>query len=615
MGLVEFASPGMDLEEFVHNINPFGAVATGDPTCPKVRVVMDPTITQVNAHMLPLPLLLPSAQAALHMTSPSSVLGKRDLKSGFHHVVLQEDSRKYMGFEHPGCPGKIGRWVALPFGAAQSPAIFCSVTSASADILNAQFRLKGIKATCTVYVDDYFIEAGDHQHMRMAFDVMDEIGAELGLTWNLDKDRGRDSPLSKLEFLGILVDAVSGRLDLPVAKREAYRQAVHDFRVRFLNSEAVCRKSLEKLVGKLAFAASVSRWGYSFLQEAFDALYPGDHRRAGKWPVSVDYTSGLRSELLFWDGTLYNPDSVWHGADRFFTGSTEFVLGSANMQMFTDASGSFGWGATMDGTTLLGKWSETREGDVQGSIIAVKETRAVFRALEHHLPELHRHHVLVRSDNVATVAAINKGAARWPGGRQEVMAIASLAIKGQFSLRALHVAGVDNPADDPSRGVVAISSKDFTFVHFARFASVGTMVDCCAAADGYNAQAGCSVWFSSADPVQLHVDQLVGRAIWAAPPWDIASQVLDAIVAAWRRAPLRTEATIVLPFDRSRGWFKFYFHRPNPKFTILKMFPANSALFYRAVSGHRRFPHKLAKPVNVPVMVVRIGSRSTPGAH
>lgn len=214
---------------------------------------------------------------------------------------------------------------------------------------------------------------------------------------------------------------------------------------------------------------------------------------------------------------------------------------------------------------------------------------------------------------MATLAAINKGAARWPGGRQEIMAIANLAASGHFRLRALHISGVDNPADGPSRGQVAVSQKDFTFMFFSTFASVGTTVDCCAAADGYNAQPGCSVWFSANNPVQLNVDALMHQAIWAAPPWDIAGQVLDTLVAAWRRAPHDTEATVVLPYDPTRSWFRFYFRRPAPLFRILHRYPALTPLYFRAVAprrgGLRRFPHKPAKVVDVPVMVVRLGAR------
>ena len=127
LGLVEFLPAGMDVHEFISHVNPFGAVAKGDPNHPKVRMVVDPTVTGVKAHMAPLPLSLPSPRDALAMTKSTSVLGKRDLKSGFHHVVLQPGARRCMGFEHPGNPGLFGRWVALPFGAAQSPAIFCNV--------------------------------------------------------------------------------------------------------------------------------------------------------------------------------------------------------------------------------------------------------------------------------------------------------------------------------------------------------------------------------------------------------------------------------------------------------------------------------------------------------
>ena len=106
-GLIEFAPAGHNVATFISNVNPFGAMATGDPSNPKVRMVVDPTITSVNSHMLPLPLSLPSAQAALHMTKETSVLGKRDLKSGFHHVVLQESASEVHGLRASWHPWEI----------------------------------------------------------------------------------------------------------------------------------------------------------------------------------------------------------------------------------------------------------------------------------------------------------------------------------------------------------------------------------------------------------------------------------------------------------------------------------------------------------------------------
>ena len=100
--MIDFAPEGQDVSMFISNLNLFGAVATGDPSNPKIRMVVDSTITPVNSGMLPLPLSLPSAQAALHITKERSVLDKIYLKSGFHHIIVQEVARKFMGFEHPG---------------------------------------------------------------------------------------------------------------------------------------------------------------------------------------------------------------------------------------------------------------------------------------------------------------------------------------------------------------------------------------------------------------------------------------------------------------------------------------------------------------------------------
>ena len=72
LGLIEYQPVGVELHHFVSHIHPFGAVAKGDPADPKVRLVVDPTITGVNAHMNPLPLSLPTCRQALAMTKPSS---------------------------------------------------------------------------------------------------------------------------------------------------------------------------------------------------------------------------------------------------------------------------------------------------------------------------------------------------------------------------------------------------------------------------------------------------------------------------------------------------------------------------------------------------------------
>ena len=86
---------------------------------------------------------------------------------------------------------------------------FISFISA-ADVFDQQFRLRGIFAETLAYADDFLIIADSHEDVRRAFDVMDAVGLELGLTWDPEKDIGRDAPCQALEILGVWLDAVTG---------------------------------------------------------------------------------------------------------------------------------------------------------------------------------------------------------------------------------------------------------------------------------------------------------------------------------------------------------------------------------------------------------------------
>ena len=255
-----------------------------------------------------------------------------------------------MGFQHPQM-GRVGRWLVLPFGAAQSPAIFCEMTQAAADIFNRQLKYRGIAAETLVYVDDFLIIAHSHEDVRKAFDVMDEIGDELGLTLGFDKDVGGDAPCQALEFLGFWLDALTGELTLPGDKAEKYSLAVSAVRGRADWSDTLPRKQLEKCIGQLCFVARVTEWGFLFLQNAFDATYSPFGVNG---PVAV--TDGLIADLDFWVDILEDEKSLWQGVDRFFCAETELVQSLADAQIFTDASTSVGWGAVFQGTRILGPW-------------------------------------------------------------------------------------------------------------------------------------------------------------------------------------------------------------------------------------------------------------------
>ena len=136
--------------EFATVINPLHVVIKTGGT---MRPVIDPTRSGVNACMRPLPCPLPHLDTILQHLPPNGYLGKRDLASGFHHVKLAVSARRFIAFQHP-VSHHLQRWVAMPFGASQSPAIFVELTDAARAIFQAECDARGLHVQIFVYVDD-----------------------------------------------------------------------------------------------------------------------------------------------------------------------------------------------------------------------------------------------------------------------------------------------------------------------------------------------------------------------------------------------------------------------------------------------------------------------------
>jgi len=594
MGMIEYYDPQLHgpREDFAHNILPLGARMKPSGS---VRMLVDPSLPGVNAHMLTLPCNLPSAEDIFKRVKPHSVLGKRDLLNGFFHLVLAPEARRYMAFKHP-VTNKLARWIVLPQGTKQSPALFCEVSEAAAKIFNRIFELSNIKAFVDVYVDDFIIDAENHTEMVKAFDAMDEEAAKLGLTFNPDKDIGKDQALTSIEVLGLIIDAPAQELRLPDDKRQKYLTEVQTFSAAYQQQASAPRKAVESLVGKLLYACRVCRWGYLFLQAVLDELYPP----AVDPPKQIALSDEVWADLDFWAQVLDKDQGKWLGIRKHMIGRREVDIDPSKFaqELFTDASITYGGGGVFGSEVYSLQW----ESDKRSEHIGTLELEALARCLHHWKHDLAQQTVLARMDNVQAVCAVNKGASRKPALRPILLRIALLGLEYGFEVKAKHVKGVDNPADEPSRGRKKTTSSDWTFRHFAQFNNPPAEVDCCAAESGYNVQRGCTVWFSAARPVQEHTDQLVGKVLWANPPFQQIASILYTIVAAWQRDPINTVATVLVPEWPEAGWYRQYLRRKRPIFKVLHRFPANSKLFYWKNS---KIP---APATKFPMLIIRLGS-------
>lgn len=596
MGMIEYYDRRThgSTNTFAHNVIPLGARVKPSGS---IRMLVDPSLPGVNDCMQTLPCPLPTIERIMQHVKPTSVLGKRDLLNGFFHIILAPDARRHMAFRHP-VTGRLARWVVLPQGTKQSPSIFCAVSEAGAAIFNRILREQNIKAITIVYVDDYIIIGDTHEDMVRAFAVMDVEGERLGLVFNPDKDIGRDQALTNIEALGLVIDAPSQELRLPEDKRMRYTQELQAFMHTRTVGSTVPRKAVESLVGKLLYTSRVCRWGYLFVQELLDALYPLGQRA----PV-ITYTEGALWDLQFWERVLVKGDSQWLGTRKYMLGTKACDVDPKNFatELFTDASTSYGAGGVLRGEIYSHMWPSHPDTEHIGTL----ELKALALSLEHWKHDLAQQTVLARMDNVQAVAAVNKGASRKLALRPILLDIALLGIEYGFELKAQYVKGELNPADAPSKGKAKNVSSDWTFTDFARFNNPPAEIDCCAAESGYNIQPGCTTWFSMARPVQQHVDSLVGKVCWANPPFDEIHTVLDAIVTAWQRDPFNTQATVLVPEWPTANWYRRYPRRKRPLFTLLHRYPEGSAIF------HWKNSPAPAPPTKFPILILRLGGRDT----
>ena len=620
LGMIEWLQPGVAASDFVSCVLPLGARAKPNG---KVRMLVDPSLPgangelSLNSRLRQLPCAMNSIDEIFAAVKPHSVLGKRDLINGFYHLVCSERARKYMGLQHP-VTGAIGRWVVLPQGTSQSPALFCEVSNTACRIFNSEFKRQGLSTVAFCHVDDYCLIADTHADMQRAFALMDQISADLGLSWNPSKDVGRDSPVTRLEMLGLIIDAPAVSLHLPDDKRETYLQDLSQFR-RDYSSQPTCpRKPLERLLGRLAFTCKVCRWGYLFLQACMDALYTpaapvsaqpvsggATHsaRRAAHGHGSVTLTDGVWDDLSFWEEALGPHYHQWMGVrQQLFKPArgaaicTRAFTPTFDVELFTDASKSYGVGGVLGVDVLSQCWDR----DISDEHIGTLELEALYRCLHHWREDLAGSKVLAWMDNMQALVAVNKGASRIPALRPILKRIAWLGMEHRFEVRALHIKGIFNPADAPSRGVRI--SHDWTFVHAPEFNNPPAEVDCCAAADGSNALHGCERWFAAGDPSNLTPEVLAGKVLWACVPFACANETLAAIVAAWRHDPRNTRATVVVPEWPTAAWYRRYVRRKNPPFKLVKRYPAGSSLFLHKPD------QQPAPPCPFPILVMRLGS-------
>jgi hypothetical protein len=254
------------------------------------------------------------------------------------------------------------------------------------------------------------------------------LGPSLGLTGFVINEDKVEGPSEIITFLGVKISCVERTLALPDKKLSAVRGLLMEWSVKTKGK----KKDLQSLIGSLNWCSRVVQGGRTFMCELISLLC-----RAKEPHHCIRITKGARSNIAWWIEAL----NIFHGFCPFFV---DIPLPSHVIA--TDACMS-GGGAHFYDDWLYVHW-ESDFPSLSGVHINVLELEMVHQSALRWGHLWTGSHFLVRSDNAATIAAINKGSSR----SDELLCIIEklfwLSVKYNFRLSAKFIPGVENVLAD-----------------------------------------------------------------------------------------------------------------------------------------------------------------------
>ncbi len=484
-----------------------------------LRPILDLRVLNRALHRLPFKMLTP--KRIFGCVRPRDWFAAIDLKDAYFHVSILPRHRPFLRFAFEG---RAYQYKVLPFGLSLSPRVFTKVAEAAL----VPLREQGVRILN--YLDDWLILAQSQDQLCEHRDMVLSHLSQLGLQVNWEKSKF--SPVQRISFLGMELDSVSQTARLTQERAQSVLNCLNTFK----NRTAAPLKQFQRLLGHMAAAAAVTPLGLLHMRPLQHWL----HGRVPRWAwqsgtLRVQVTPACRQTFTPWSDL------------SFLRAGVPLEQVSRHAVVYTDASAK-GWGATFNGHAVSGVWT----GPQLHWHINCLELLAVHLALNRLKRRLRGEHVLVRTDNTATVAYINRqGGLRSRRMSQLARHLLLWSRKHLRSLRAIHIPGLLNrTADELSRAAlpgewrlhpqtVQLIWRRFGLAQVGLFASLET--------------SHCQLFYSLTDGT-LGTDALAhswprGLHKYAFPPVSLLAQTLCKVREE------EEQILLVAPYWPTRTWF------------------------------------------------------------
>jgi hypothetical protein len=499
-------------------VSPLGVVPK--PHSDNLRLIVN--MRYVNEHLVKRVFKFEGLTDIADMANKGDYSLSYDLTSGYYHVALHPDSRRFVGFKWEGT---YYQYNCLPFGLSTAPWVFSKVIRE----LVMFWRAKGINIL--PYLDDFLFLIMGYDAGCLLATIVEEDMRLAGLAINQTKSDG--TPKHARVHLGFDVDLAAGLFRVPLARWEALRADA----LAILNSKGT-RVQARKLACLVGTVISMKlAWGpitQLYTRNIYHIL--NDVPSLNCW---VTINDEAHSELLFWSELprLRFEADIWPCTD------------GVSIKVATDAS-DFGWGGhTLGGTTTIAHEYFSEWEAVQSS--TYRELLGVTRCIQSLIEICKGKTVVVQVDAMNLLGIVNRGSPR--------LALNILArelfwfcLSHRIVLAIEWVPRENNTlADDISKWLIP---DDFSISrhYFAMIDGKWGPHTCDAFSSNENNH--CSKFYSlhwcrGTSGVNSFVFDWSADMCWIHPPFRLIGKVWRKLVAQ------RARATIIVPLWTSSTWW------------------------------------------------------------
>ncbi|XP_058020134.1 uncharacterized protein LOC131188700 isoform X1 [Ahaetulla prasina] len=288
--------------------------------------------------------------------------------------------------------------------------------------LGALLRARPIRIQA--YLDDILVQSVSHR--QAIEDLRETILCLQTHGFSINMGKSHVIPTNRLLHLGAVIDTLKGQVFLSPDRL----QSIKDLVVQIRSQRRVPLALLSSLLGKMISCIEVVPWARFHARPLQWFMLPFQRSGRDTSQFKVRVPGDVLMSLRWWKSRNMERGCHFLEQDR--------------ITVTTDAS-LIGWGAHCQDQVIQGSWSR---GETKKSInwLELRAARLVLRHFRHCLRD---RHVLLLTDNITVKAHINRqGGTRSRGLMAEADRLCRWAERNVISIRAEHIAGIDNVRAD-----------------------------------------------------------------------------------------------------------------------------------------------------------------------